>query len=38
MDKRNYTVTPRHSVTKRGNNPYFKNNICAGNKAYIAEK
>ena len=38
MDKRNCIVILRHSATKRGNNLYFKNNICAGNKAYIAEK
>ena len=38
MDKRNCTVIPRHNVTKRGNNPCFRNNIYAGNKAYITKK
>ena len=33
MDKRNCIVIPRHSFTKRENNLYFKNDICAGNKA-----
>ena len=35
---RNCIVTPRHSATKYGNNLYFRNNIYAGNKAYMAEK
>ena len=38
MDKKNYTTTPRHNATKRGNNPCFRNNIYAGNKVYITEK
>ena len=38
MDKRNCIVTPRHSATKRGNSLCFRNDICAGNKVYIAEK
>ena len=38
MDKKNCTIIPRHNATKRGNNLCFKNNICAGNKAYITKK
>ena len=35
---RNCTATPRHSATKYGNSLCFRNDICAGNKAYIVRE